>query len=561
MSELESMLNELNRAIAQHRAENGGGAVAVAAAQEQDDGAAAQQASQALAGFLLQASSIQRNVEQTGTVSAEVIAERNTVLAAFVGSPIVPTEHSNFPPLQVSNKGGSHGHGHGAKSHGGHGQPAGSGHGHAHGAGNGNAHGTGNGNGGGLQQAPATGSHTCECGRTVPFAAPAEGAPATVATQPVASQPAPAPTPVTAPVPVQPASPPEVAAVPISEAAAATFPWKKHISVVETSLRNKDVQIAEALLKLLNDVAEVIAVEVPVRLRMSTQLSNIRIERGDIAEAQRMLVQALQSVEGTPHKKSVATAFCLDALAQCFLQQEKFDQAEKTRRTAVIVADECLGAEHPDAAYFRERLDNLRQERAIATIGEDEASRTLLDKLTDEYNARVAAGQQPETAEAKPGDSVSGFMFDKYLSNGKTALNQKNWREAENSLRSAVDKGQGLADSDPRKCEGYRTLAVALEAQGKLNEAKELYQKGLTLAFKFIGWNDIQVAHCLAALAELHNKEADVGCAKNYYKQAIAAYTVILGKDHETTAALQTTYNAFLDRVKEERKWKQVSAF
>jgi tetratricopeptide (TPR) repeat protein len=215
-----------------------------------------------------------------------------------------------------------------------------------------------------------------------------------------------------------------------------------------------------------------------------------------------------------------------------------------------------LGGEHPDTAFFRERQEELRQERGVAMLGTDEASRTVLDKLTDEYNAAVAAGEAPQVAAASQGDNVSGFMYDKYLANGKNALAQKNLREAESCLRSAMEKGQGLADSDPRKCEGIRLLAMTIDMSGKPQDAIVLYENALTIAFKFIGWSDVQVAHSLASLAELHNKINDVGTARNYYKQAVATYSLALGKDHETTVALQAAYDAFMERMKEERKWK-----
>jgi tetratricopeptide (TPR) repeat protein len=252
---------------------------------------------------------------------------------------------------------------------------------------------------------------------------------------------------------------------------------------------------------------------------------------------------------------TVAAAFCLDNLAQCYQLKEDYERAEKTRRQAVTIAEECLGGEHPDVGFFRERLDTLRQERSIAQIGNDESSQTILHKLTAEYHAAVAAGTyvEPQYAVA---DGYSGLMLDKFIANAKQALAQKNAREAESYLRSALEKAQNVPENDPRKCEVLRSLACILEIQGKDNESKELYESALTVAFKNLGWNDFQVAQSLLALAELHSKLNDFGLAKNYFKEALTAYQATKGKEDEATKSVEEKYATFIDRVKTERQWK-----
>lgn len=333
------------------------------------------------------------------------------------------------------------------------------------------------------------------------------------------------------------------------------FPWRRHISTVEDSLRKKQTEVAECALKVLVDVAEVIDVEPAARARLLSQLGGIRLEQGNHAEAEETLNNALGLLQSNNAMNTIAAAFCLDNLAQCYQIKENYEQAEKTRRQAVMIAEECLGGEHPDVGYFRERLDALRQERSLAQIGNDESSKTVLQKLTEEYNAAVAAGTYVEPQYGAP-DSYSGLMLDKFVANAKQALAQKNAREAESYLRSALEKAQNVPDNDPRKCEVMRTLAGVLESLGKDNESRELYEGALRVAFKNLGWQDIQVAQCLLALGDLHNKLNDFGLAKNYYKQALTAYTAIKGKDDETTKAIEEKYAAFIDRIKSERQWK-----
>ena len=69
-------------------------------------------------------------------------------------------------------------------------------------------------------------------------------------------------------------------------AATDTFRWKNHVTSVETALRKKEVLIAEAQLKILTELADILPVELTVRMRLMTQLANIKVERGQIAEAQ-----------------------------------------------------------------------------------------------------------------------------------------------------------------------------------------------------------------------------------------------------------------------------------
>lgn len=334
------------------------------------------------------------------------------------------------------------------------------------------------------------------------------------------------------------------------------FPWKKHISAVEDAVRKKNTPLAECALNVLVDVSEVVVIDPPARARLLTQLGTIRIDKSQIPEAEETLLKAMALLEATDSQKTLAGAACLDALAQCHQVREQLEDAEKLRRQAVVIAEDALGAEHPDVGFFRERLELLRQERAIAMIGNDEGSKTILDKLSEAYNAAVASGADPAPPPEAPVDSYSGFMFEKFIANARNALTQKNIREAENALRSAMEKSAGVPNSDPKKCEGVRLLAQVLEQQGKDMEAKQQYEEAATLAFKHIGWNDIQLAHCLRSLALLHARLEDFGTGKNYYKQAIAAFTTISGKEDPVTVELEEGYKSFIERLKQERQWK-----
>ena len=363
------------------------------------------------------------------------------------------------------------------------------------------------------------------------------------------------------------ASSPEPSPVPAGDASGApttisgaTFPWKKHITIVEDALRKKTIATAEPVIKVLIDVAEIVTVDIPVRVRLMTQLGTIDIERGKFAEAEETLKKAIgiaRSVESVTQADAVSRAFCLDALAQCYQEREDFENAEKLRRQAVVLAEEALGGEHPDVGFFRERQESMRQQRQLAMIGKDEASKTLYDKYTEAYNAAVEAGEPPAKPQDATPDGYSTLMFEKFYNMGKNALTQKNTREAETSFRSATEKSAGVSGTDPRKCEAFRLLGQALEAQGnKENEARQNYELALDVALKFLGFNDPQIPECLGALASVHAKLNDVGLAKNYYKQAVTASVAIFGKDDPKSQLAQQRYDDFVDQLKSENTWK-----
>jgi tetratricopeptide (TPR) repeat protein len=355
--------------------------------------------------------------------------------------------------------------------------------------------------------------------------------------------------------PAEPVEQPFVSSAPaaLPSIVTGTFPWKRHITTVEETLRRKQTDIAEAALKVLVDVAEVVEVDAPARARLLTQLGTIRLEQGNDGEAETTLNDALKLLQSGNAMNTVSAAFCLDSLAEIQSHRDDYENAEKTRRQAVTIAEEVLGAEHPDVGYFRERLELLRQNRSIAQIGSDERSKTVLTKLTEEYNAAVEAGTYQEP-QHKAADGYSGLMLDKFVTNAKASLAQKNAREAESYLRSALEKAENVPDNDPRKCETFRMFGAVLEQTGKDNEAKEAYEKALIIAFKNLGWQDVQIAHCLHALADLHNKLNDFGLAKNYYKQALTAFKA--AKDDENAKLLDEKMTQFVDRVKTERQWK-----
>jgi len=439
---------------------------------------------------------------------------------------------------------------------------------------------------------------TCpHCGRPPLDTAAREQPPAVPSAAPSTplSVPDPSPEPT---APQEPATPTPAMSPPDKSTSA--VPWKQRMAEAESAQKNGDVDTAEAILEELNILAQTVAIEIPVRMRLVTQLATIRMDRGKVDEARELLTETLNVVKTTEFKKDIATAFCLDLLAQCFRLHNEFDEAEHSYCSAILIAEKALGKEHPGTEYFRRRQETFRQEHIKSLIdppgskssqpikpeaiepeaapppaeskpiqveareseeteqeetqsnASQEENRTILDKLIQDSSAAAGAEKSPQSSAIAISDPVSTTMVDKHLTNAKNFLNRGDVREAEFSVRSAMEKSGSLADSDERKSEILRFMAMIRDKQGKSAEAMELYEQALTTAFIHLGHSHIQVAHCLKDLAELQVKQDQLNLAKSYYRQAILLYTSTLGDTHQTTVELRTAYENFLDDLKEE---------
>lgn len=133
------------------------------------------------------------------------------------------------------------------------------------------------------------------------------------------------------------------------------FPWFKHISMIESALRIGDVHFAETLLTVLLDVAEVFD-DVQTRVRLKALSARIKMEQGQVAEAEKMLMETLSPIEKTPAMSTIGAAYCLHALAQCYKKSGKGEKADKAQAMSVALAEKLLGAADPEAKMFKQPL-------------------------------------------------------------------------------------------------------------------------------------------------------------------------------------------------------------
>ncbi|HEY9790260.1 MAG TPA: tetratricopeptide repeat protein [Candidatus Obscuribacterales bacterium] len=336
------------------------------------------------------------------------------------------------------------------------------------------------------------------------------------------------------------------------------FSWNKHIQVVQSAIEKQNDALAEAVLNVLLDVSNVVPVEPSTRINLMSKLGNLEHRQGK-GQARQRFEDALKFADESGASDDGAVAFILDGLADCHQAAEEYDEAEKLRQRAIVIADERFGQEHPNTSFLREKQSTARQEKDLAQLGRDASCKTLFDMLAEQQSAR---GGEPEPL--PPHDpsqeNVAVFLWEKYINNGSKDISAKNWREAEGSLRSALERAQAFKVSDPRRCQTLRLLAQVLEELGKVDEARSCYEQALTLAFNYIGANSAESAKCMEVLGDYFSKKDDFGLAKNYYKQAGNAFVLSVGSHHPDATAAQEKLSALLGRVKEEKKWSGWSA-
>jgi tetratricopeptide (TPR) repeat protein len=337
----------------------------------------------------------------------------------------------------------------------------------------------------------------------------------------------------------------------------AEFPWKKHIGSVHTSIEKNQDAVAEAVLNVLLDLATILPPDASAQVDLVSRLGYLQHRAGNVPAAQDRFSQALKFAEDAGLSEDQCISFCLDGLADCHQSNEEFDEAEKLRRRAVVIAESTLGGEHPSTGYLREKLQACREERNIAILGRDEASKTLFDKLCEEQQANpvILDPPAPPVVPTEGDDKFAVFMWEKFISNGTKELAQKNLRDAEGAFKSAVEKSDQLKPSDPRRCETLRMLASVFEQQGKIDDAISSYEKALTIAFHHIGNNSAETARCMEMLGDVFSSKEDFGLAKNYYKQASNAFIISVGRQHPDALAAQEKLAGLISRVKEEKKW------
>ncbi len=122
--------------------------------------------------------------------------------------------------------------------------------------------------------------------------------------------------------------------------------------------------------------------------------------------------------------------------------------------------------------------------------------------------------------------------WDDAMQAGDWALQQGEYREAEQIFTVAVHKAEKFGRQDRRMAVTLAHLAQTYSAQGKFVEAEPLYLEALKIYQDMYGENHLDVAAMLNNLGVLHRKHGQYADAQRLLTRALAIKEQILGPDH-----------------------------
>jgi len=107
-----------------------------------------------------------------------------------------------------------------------------------------------------------------------------------------------------------------------------------------------------------------------VRAQALSGLANVALARGQTADAERQLLDALDIIEPKAGSSHESSATLMDDLGTLYRQTGRYDEAERIQHLALTVIEETVGIEHPQAAAILEHLAMLEHARGQFIVGE-----------------------------------------------------------------------------------------------------------------------------------------------------------------------------------------------
>jgi tetratricopeptide (TPR) repeat protein len=133
------------------------------------------------------------------------------------------------------------------------------------------------------------------------------------------------------------------------------------------------------------------------------------------------------------------------------------------------------------------------------------------------------------------------------METGKTALDSKNYAEAERLFSSAVEEAENLPNKDKHMLDAMCQLAAVYSTTGKLFKASAAYQQVLNLAQKLHGAQSPNLVSYLELLAKNYQEQGEVGKEYEMYQRIVEIYTAM-----GAPAAVIGPFQALLDELQTE---------
>ena len=252
--------------------------------------------------------------------------------------------------------------------------------------------------------------------------------------------------------------------------------------------------------------------------RSLNNLANLYLHQGRYDEAEPLLHRSLairEKVLGENHPR-VATS--LNTLAELYRNQGRYDQAEPLYHRSLAIREKALGENHPDVAASLNNLALLYRDQGRYNQAEPLLHRSLaiVEKALGENHPDVAR-------------SLNNLA--------ELYRNQGRFDEAEPLYkRSLAIWEKVLGENHPDVAISLNNLAELYRNQGRYDQAEPLYHRSLAIWEKALGENHPNVAASLHNLAGLYQAQGRYDQAEPLYHRSLAIDEKVLGENHPSVA-------------------------
>ena len=312
----------------------------------------------------------------------------------------------------------------------------------------------------------------------------------------------------------------------------------------EAKVMNKQGRFDESRLlyeKILSAQIEVLGEEDPETLRTNSEQTGYLARIGSIPGGtyEKQVEQYRQTLEEILAKQrrlltpnDIETLRTLDRLAQVTSNLGRWEEAGVLFGDLVQAYDRTLGPDNPLTLKAREHFTVC-----LRSSGKAEEAKQLYDELLKPFQ-RVYGPEHPETL---------NFMQN-------AAYAEPDLLEKQHSFEELLEIRRRVDSENPMTLRCWGALGENLQNQGKLNEAKGVFQELIQFVLETKGKHTTISIICVQLLGDIATEQELPTEALKFYLEALDGHRVLLGPTHRITrqiwSKLIRTY-AILDRKEE----------
>lgn len=255
-------------------------------------------------------------------------------------------------------------------------------------------------------------------------------------------------------------------------------------------------------------------------------------ERGEYAQAESLLQQALAIRERVLGTDSPALAQSLNDLGVLYSDQRKYAQAEPLHLRAIAIRQQVLGPEHADLAQSFSNLGALYIGQEKYTEAEPLLKRAM------EINKQVLGPKSADFAKSLM------VLANLYINQNKLIYAKEYAQRALPILEQTL----GPNHPDVARCNYY--LGRVFQKQGDLHRAESLYQRALAIQEKTQGPDHINLSYTLRSLATIYVNWGRFRQAESFFQRALMITERVQGPDNIDVAEILTKYAVLLRLTK-----------